>query len=68
MARPSANHDDDSAWRELNRSEVANDRAHSLSLTPAQRLSEGQALSKQALSLLVASIEAGHAPERSLWT
>jgi hypothetical protein len=55
-------------WAEINREEVEQLRASNMALTPAQRLEVGQRLSEQAVSLLVASIRAGHAPRRALWS
>jgi hypothetical protein len=55
-------------WAEINREEAEQLRASNMALTPAQRLEVGQRLSQQAVSLLVASIRAGHAPRRALWS
>jgi mannose/cellobiose epimerase-like protein (N-acyl-D-glucosamine 2-epimerase family) len=55
-------------WAEINRVEAEQLRASNMALTPTQRLDQGQALSQQAVSLLVASVRAGHAPERALWS
>lgn len=55
-------------WAEINREEAEQLRASNLALTPAQRLEQGQKLSQQAVSLLGASIKAGHAPKRALWS
>lgn len=55
-------------WAEINREEADQLRASNLALTPAQRLEQGQKLSQQAVSLLVASVKAGHVPRRALWT
>lgn len=55
-------------WAMINREEADQLRASNLALSPAQRLEQGQRLSQQAVSLLVASVKAGHAPRRSLWT
>jgi hypothetical protein len=55
-------------WAEINREEADQLRALNLALTPAQRLEQGQKLSQQAVSLLVASVKAGHVPRRALWT
>jgi hypothetical protein len=55
-------------WAELNREEAEQMRAINMALTPAQRLAEGQKLSQQAVSLLAASIRAGHAPARAFWS
>jgi hypothetical protein len=55
-------------WEGINREEAEQLRASNLALTPAQRLAQGQKLSQQAVSLLVASVRAGHAPERALWS
>jgi hypothetical protein len=53
-------------WARINREEADQDRASSMALTPVQRLELGQQLSQQAISLLAASIKAGHAPSRAL--
>jgi mannose/cellobiose epimerase-like protein (N-acyl-D-glucosamine 2-epimerase family) len=55
-------------WAAINREESAQLRATNMALTPAQRLEQGQRLSQQAVSLLVASVKAGHVPSRALWT
>jgi hypothetical protein len=55
-------------WAEINREEAEQLRASNMALTPAQRLAQGQSLSQQAVSLLVASVNAGHAPRRALWS
>jgi mannose/cellobiose epimerase-like protein (N-acyl-D-glucosamine 2-epimerase family) len=55
-------------WAELNREEAEQLRASNMALTPAQRLDQGQKLSRQAVSLLAASIRAGHAPSRTFWS
>jgi hypothetical protein len=53
-------------WAEINREEAEQRRALSMGLTPVQRLERGQKLSQQAVSLLAASVKAGHAPRRAL--
>jgi hypothetical protein len=55
-------------WAVINREESAYLRETNMALTPAQRLEKGQNLSQQAVSLLAASMKAGHAPRRALWT
>lgn len=55
-------------WAEINREEAEQLRASNMALTPAQRLEVGQRLSQQAVELLAASIRAGHAPRRALWS
>jgi hypothetical protein len=55
-------------WATINREEAEQLRASNMALTPAQRLEQGQKLSQQAVSLLVASVKAGHAPRRALWS
>lgn len=55
-------------WAALNREEAEQLRASNMALTPAQRLEQGQKLSRQAVSLLAASIRAGHAPRRTFWS
>jgi hypothetical protein len=55
-------------WAEINREETEQLRASNMALSPAQRLEVGQRLSQQAVSLLAASIRAGHAPKRTYWS
>ena len=55
-------------WARINREEDGQRRAIAMSLTPSQRIAHGQKLSQQAVSLLAASIRAGHAPRRALWS
>jgi hypothetical protein len=55
-------------WAEINREEAEQLRASNMALSPAQRLEIGQRLSQQAVSLLAASIRAGHAPKRTYWS
>jgi hypothetical protein len=55
-------------WARINFEEAEQQRASTMALTPAQRLEQGQELSQQAVSLLVASIKAGHVPRRTLWS
>ena len=55
-------------WARINREEAEQLRAANMALTPTERLDQGQRLSQQAVSLLAASIHAGHAPRRALWS
>ncbi len=55
-------------WAIINREEEEQLHASNRALTPAQRLDQGQKLSQQAVSLLAASIRAGHAPPRAYWS
>lgn len=55
-------------WAEINRREAEHHRAGTRALSPAQRIQIGQRLSQQAVSLLAASIRAGHVPRRALWS
>jgi hypothetical protein len=55
-------------WAEVNREEQEQERAIDVALTPVQRLRIGQKLSQQGVSLLSASIRAGHAPRRAYWS
>jgi hypothetical protein len=55
-------------WAEINREEAVQERALDMALTPAQRVEQGQKLSQQAVSLLAASIRAGHVPRRAYWS
>jgi hypothetical protein len=55
-------------WAVINREEAEQERAIDMALTPAQRVAQGQKLSQQAVSLLAASIRAGHVPRRAYWS
>lgn len=55
-------------WAEINREEAEHHRASTRALTPSQRIVQGQKLSQQAVSLLSASVQAGHVPSRALWS
>jgi hypothetical protein len=55
-------------WAEINLDDADQLRASNLALTPIQRLELGQELSQQAVSLLAASVKAGNAPRRALWS
>ena len=55
-------------WAEINREEDAYRRAGTRALSPTQRIQVGQKLSQQAVSLLAASIRAGHVSRRTLWS
>lgn len=55
-------------WAQVNREEAEQLRASNMALSPVQRLRVGQKLSQQAVSLLAASIRAGHAPRRTYWS
>jgi hypothetical protein len=67
-ARPLLGPGNEAEWAEINREEAEQLRASNMALTPTQRLEQGQRLSQQAVSLLVASVKAGHAPRRALWS
>lgn len=67
-ARPLLGPGNEAEWAEINREEAEQLRASNMALTPTQRLEQGQKLSQQAVSLLVASVKAGHAPGRALWS
>lgn len=55
-------------WAEINLAEAEHHRRTTRALTPAERIAQGQKLSQQAVSLLAASVRAGHAPRRALWS
>lgn len=58
----------EAAWAQINREEADQLRTANTALTPVQRLDQGQRLSQQAVSLLAASIRAGHVPRRAFWS
>jgi mannose/cellobiose epimerase-like protein (N-acyl-D-glucosamine 2-epimerase family) len=55
-------------WARINREKAEYHRASARALTPAERIEQGQELSQQAVSLLAASVKAGHVPRRALWS
>jgi len=55
-------------WARINEEEDRQEAEFAASLSMADRVAYGQKLSQQAVSLLVASVKAGHAPERALWS
>ena len=55
-------------WARINAEEERQLHESNMALTPAQRLTQGQSLSQQAVSLVAASIEAGHVPARAFWS
>lgn len=55
-------------WAQINKEEEEQLHASNMALTPAQRLTAGQPLSQQAVSLLAASMRAGHVPRRAFWS
>jgi hypothetical protein len=67
-SRPLLSPGNEAEWARINREQAEQLRASSLALTPAERLEQGQRLSQQAVSLLVAAVRAGHAPRRALWS
>lgn len=52
----------------INEEEAREEAEFVASLSMGERVSLGQHLSQQAVSLLVASVKAGHAPRRALWS
>jgi len=55
-------------WAAINEEEARQEAAFATSLTMEERVTFGQKLSQQAVSLLVASVKSGHAPRRALWS
>jgi hypothetical protein len=55
-------------WAKINEEEERQEAEFALALSPAERVAYGQKLSQQAVALLVASVKAGHAPRRALWS
>ncbi len=55
-------------WRQINAREADEEVKFARSMSMAERVAYGQRLSQQAVSLLAASVKAGHAPERALWS
>ena len=55
-------------WAKINEEEERQAAEFATSLSMAERVAYGQKLSQQAVSLLVSSVKAGHAPRRALWS
>lgn len=55
-------------WAKINEEEAREEAEFAASLSMNERVTYGQRLSQQAVSLLAASVEAGHAPRRALWS
>jgi hypothetical protein len=67
-SRPLLATGNEAEWAEINREEAEQRRPAGMALAPAERLSSGQRLSQEAVSLLSASVRAGNAPRRTLWS
>lgn len=55
-------------WARINEEEARQQAELAASLSMNERVTFGQNLSQQAVSLLVSSVKAGHAPKRALWS
>jgi hypothetical protein len=55
-------------WAKINEEEEREEAEFAASLSMDERVTFGQKLSQQAVSLLVSSVKAGHAPRRALWS
>ncbi|MBS1679460.1 MAG: hypothetical protein JST08_18965 [Actinobacteria bacterium] len=58
----------ESEWAKINEEEARQEAEFAASLSMDERVTFGQKLSQQGVSLLVASVKAGHAPRRALWS
>ena len=55
-------------WARINAEEARQEAEFAASLSMDERVTFGQKLSQQAVSILVASVKAGHVPRRALWS
>ncbi len=55
-------------WARINAEEDRQEAEFARALSLSERVAYGQKLSQQGVSLLVASVKAGHAPRRALWS
>ncbi|HEY2479692.1 MAG TPA: hypothetical protein VGI17_13310 [Solirubrobacterales bacterium] len=55
-------------WAKINEEEQREEAEFAATLSMDERVTLGQELSRQAVSLLVSSVEAGHVPRRALWS
>jgi hypothetical protein len=67
-ARPLFAPGNEAKWAKINGEEERGDVEFAASLSMEERVAYGQKLSQQGVSLLVASVKAGHAPKRALWS
>lgn len=58
----------EAAWAKINEEAAREEAEFAAKLSMDERVTYGQKLSQQAVSLLVASVKAGHAPSRALWS
>ena len=55
-------------WARINEEEARQEAEFAASLSMDERVTLGQQLSQQAVSVLVSSVKAGHVPRRALWS
>lgn len=55
-------------WAKINEEEARQEAEFAASLSMSERVAYGQRLAQQGVSLLVASVKAGNAPRRALWS
>ena len=55
-------------WAKINEEEARQEAEFAASLSMDERVTLGQQLSQQAVSVLVSSVKAGHVPRRALWS
>jgi hypothetical protein len=67
-SRPLLATGNDAEWATINEREAREEAEFAASLSMNERVTFGQKLSQQAVSLLDASVKAGHAPSRALWS
>ena len=55
-------------WAKINEEEARQEAEFAASLSMNERVTYGQNLSQQAVSVLVSSVKAGHVSRRALWS
>lgn len=55
-------------WAEINREKREHHHEQARSLTPSERVAQGQKLSQQAVRLLASTIRGGHVSPRAFWS
>lgn len=66
--RPLLSPGHEAEWAKINEEEARQEAEFAASLSMDERVTYGQKLSQQAVSILGASVKAGHAPRRALWS
>lgn len=68
LRKPLLARGNEAEWARINEEKAREEAEFAASLSMDERVTFGQKLSQQGVSLLVDSVKAGHAPRRALWS